>query len=289
MKTYHLLIIAILISACSPKQNESKNKDTTTLQKEILKPGLQAIIDSAQVNGAVLVFDPQQNVFYSNDFQWARKGNLPASTFKIPNSIIALETGVVEDDSTLFIWDGKNRNLAIWEQDLIFRDAFHYSCVPCYQDIARRIGEKRMNEYLAKLDYGKMQVDSTNIDLFWLEGESKISQFQQIDFLNRFYNSNLQVSDRTQKIMKELIVIERNDLYTLRGKTGWSIRNGNNNGWFVGYVETRGKIYFFATNVEPYEEFNMDIFPKIRTEITYKALTNLGILSTILPVSKSEN
>lgn len=280
MKFYHLILFALLISACSSKQNESKNEITETPPKEILKPELQLIIDSAQVKGSVLLFDPQQNVFYTNDFQWSRKGNLPASTFKIPNSIVALETGVVKDDSTLFVWDGKKRKLAIWEQDLIFRDAFHYSCVPCYQDIARRIGAKRMNEYLAKINYGNMQVDSTNIDLFWLEGESKISQFQQIDFLNRFYYSKLQVSDRTQKIMKHLMVIEQNDLYTLSGKTGWSIRNGNNNGWFVGYVETRGKVFFFATNIEPYEEFNMDMFPKIRTEITYKALMAFGVLRT---------
>jgi len=55
---------------------------------------------------------------------------MPASTFKIVNSIIALETGVVENDSTMFKWNGEKRRLPIWEQDLTFRDAFHFSCVP---------------------------------------------------------------------------------------------------------------------------------------------------------------
>ena len=139
-------------------------------------------------------------------------GHLPASTFKIPNSIIALETGLIEDDSTLIKWDGDERRLPAWEQDLVFRDAFHYSCVPCYQEIARKIGEKRM------------------------------------------------------------LVIEENDTLKLSSKTGWSIRNGNNNGWFVGYLEKSGKVYFIATNIDPEVEFNMDLFPLIRKEISLQAV-----------------
>lgn len=98
-----------------------------------------------------------------------KKRNLPASTFKITNSIIALETGVVENDSTLLKWNGEKRRFKNWEQDLILRDAFHFSCVPCYQEIARKVGENKMNKFLKKLDYGNMKVDSSNLDLFWLE------------------------------------------------------------------------------------------------------------------------
>ena len=75
------------------------------------------------------------------------------------------------------------------------------------------------------------------------------------------------------------MVIEEQDNFRLSGKTGWSIRNGNNNGWFVGYVEKDNNVYFFATNVEPEEEFNMDMFPMIRKEITYKALKQLNIIN----------
>ena len=146
----------------------------------------QQIIDSSLVKGAVLIYDPQKNTYYSNDFDWAKTGHLPASTFKIPNSIIALETGVVENDSTLFKWDGKKRALAIWEKDMILHEAFHRSCVPCYQEIARKIGVARMKAHLRKFDYGYMLVDSSNLDIFWLEGASRINQFQQIDFLSRF-------------------------------------------------------------------------------------------------------
>ncbi|MCL4151410.1 UNVERIFIED_CONTAM: hypothetical protein GTU68_003816 [Idotea baltica] len=191
--------------------------------------------------------------------------------------MIALETGVVENDSTLFKWNGEQRRLKNWEQDLIFTDAFHFSCVPCYQEVARKIGTQRMTEYLEKLDYGNMKVDSTNIDLFWLEGASRIDQFQQIDFLKRFYQSNLPISERTQQIMKRILVIEEGDAYKLSGKTGWSISNGNNNGWFVGYMEYKNNTYFFATNVAPKAQFDMSRFPMIRKEVTFKAFEHLKI------------
>jgi len=91
--------------------------------------------------------------------------------------MIALETAVVENDSSLFRWNGEDRMLEVWEQDLTLKEAFHYSCVPCYQEIARKIGANRMNRYLDTLNYGTMEVDSTNIDRFWLQGEYQIMPF----------------------------------------------------------------------------------------------------------------
>jgi len=97
---------------------------------EIFREDFKRILDSTGLVGSILIFDKNKNSYYSNDFKRSETGYLPASTFKIVNSIIALETGVVEDDSTKFKWDGKKRFLPQWEQDLILKDAFHFSCVP---------------------------------------------------------------------------------------------------------------------------------------------------------------
>lgn len=278
MKLIYIIPILIGLFSCSGKKADSEKKEIKVVKREIVVPEFKTIIDSANIEGAILIYDLEDDKYYSNDFSWTEKGNLPASTFKIMNSIIALETGTVENDSTLFKWNGEKRRLKNWEQDLIFRDAFHYSCVPCYQEIARKVGEKNMNKFLKKLDYGNMKVDSSNIDLFWLEGESRITQFQQINFLKRLYQSELPISKRTEMIMKRMIVIEDNDDYKLSGKTGWSIRNGNNNGWFVGYFETQSKTYFFATNVEPKQQFDMNMFPMIRKDVTFKAFEQMKII-----------
>jgi len=268
-----LLLLTLLLSACA--QNESIKhfpKEDTATKKQINKAAFQAILDSAKVEGTILIYDFQKDHYYSNNFDWADKGQLPASTFKIPNSIIALETGVVENDSTLFKWDGKKRALKNWEQDLIFKDAFQFSCVPCYQDVARRIGEKRMVTYLDKLNFGQMQVDSATIANFWLTGTSRISPFEQLDFLKRLYKSELPISKRTETILKRMLLLKTTDTYKLRGKTGWSIQNNNNNGWFVGYEEREERVLFFATNINPTSQFNMKGFAAIRKEVTYEAL-----------------
>jgi beta-lactamase class D len=276
--TLILLAALVLLASCTENRPSTEKKEEIIPEREITVPGFQSIIDSAWVSGAILIYDLEDDQFYSNDFNRCKKGNLPASTFKIPNSIIALETGVVENDSTIFEWNGEKRRVANWEQDLTFRDAFHFSCVPCYQEVARKIGLKNMTAYLEKLGYGNMKVDSANIDLFWLEGESQISQLQQIDFLKRLYQSELPISERTEAIIKRMMVIEENNDYMLSGKTGWSFRNGKDNGWFVGYIETRAKTYFCAVNIEPGQQFDLETFPMIRKELTFKAFEHLKIV-----------
>ena len=169
MKISYTLLLLIAFLSCTSKKNNAVKKEIKVVAQEIIVPEFQTIMDSAYVKGAILIYDFKANKYYSNNFEWAKKGNLPASTFKITNSIIAIETGVIENDSTLLKWNGEKRRLPIWEQDLVFKDAFHFSCVPCYQEIARKIGVKKMNEYLDKLEYGNMKVDATNIDIFWLK------------------------------------------------------------------------------------------------------------------------
>jgi len=278
IKIYHFFLITIIFYSCSGNKKTNSIKKEMNNRNQVINLEFQTIIDSAKVDGAILVYDLQTDTYYSNNFTWANKERLPASTFKIPNSIIALESGIVENDSAIFKWNGEKRFLKVWEQDLIFRDAFRFSCVPCYQELARKIGDERMNKYLTSLDYGNMRVDSINIDVFWLEGDSRISQFQQIDFLKRFYSSKLPISERTKIIMKSMIKIEERNQYKLSGKTGLSVTNKIYNGWFVGYIESESKAYFFATNIEPKYKFDFDIFIKKRKQVTIEALKELDII-----------
>ena len=246
MKTLFSVLITLLFLSCLGKKTGTYKEGPICVKREIMVPEFQTIIDTSAVEGAILIYDFDQDSYYSNDFTWAKNGKLPASTFKITNSIIALETGVVENDSTVFKWNGEERSMKLWQQDLVLRDAFHFSCVPCYQELARKIGVHKMTEYLEKLEYGHMKVDSSNIDRFWLEGASRIDQMQQIHFLKKFYQAQLPISERTKEIMKRLMLIEENDTYKIYGKTGWSVSEGHDNGWFVGYIETQKKVYFFA-------------------------------------------
>jgi beta-lactamase class D len=269
-----LLLLISLTVTCQTKSKDPKNSP----KKEIVVQEFNKILDSLKVNGAILIYDLENKTYYSNDFSWAKTGFLPASTFKIPNSIIALQTGVAKDDSTIFKWDGEEKWNKNWEKDLTLKEAFKVSCVPCYQEIARKIGYKRMKANLQKLQYGSMVFDNNSLDMFWLEGDSKITQFQQIEFLKKLYFSELPISKRTESIVKNIMKMEQTNDYILSSKTGLSVTNGQDNGWYVGYLEVKNKVYFFATNLEPKNGITRDQFIPIRLNATKAAFRNLKIL-----------
>lgn len=271
MKVYFLIFLSFLGISCS----NNFHKSVSTNQFQI--PKFQHILDSAQLKGTILIYDFRQKKYYSNNFKSAKVGKIPASTFKIPNSIIALETGIVQSDSTWLKWDGIERDISVWNQDLRLRDAFHFSCVPCYQEVARKIGTKRMTEFIGKLNYGTIKLDANSIDIFWLRGKSQITPFQQIDFLRRLYTQELPISKRTFELMKSIMVIQQSEDWILSGKTGSSTQNQVNNGWFVGYAELKGKVYFFATNIEPTSKFDMKYFFTSRKTVTFEAFKQIGI------------
>ncbi|MDN3688924.1 class D beta-lactamase [Cyclobacterium jeungdonense] len=247
------------------------------LDKQV-HPDFQQIMDSAGLHGILLVADFQGSRLYSNDFSPAEQGQLPASTFKIPHSLIALDLGIVEDATTVFPWEGEERAMSQWERDLTFRQAFHLSCVPCYQGIARQIGVERMRDYLSRLDYGQMDVRADNLDQFWLRGQSRISPMEQVGFLRRLYQGELKLAPETLSTFREMMVIEESGDYRLSGKTGWSVDQGVDNGWFVGYLEKGGAVYFFASNLAPGPAVSDADFLQARKGVTMEALQVLGFL-----------
>jgi len=174
----------------------------------------------------------------------------PCSTFKIPNSMIGLETGVISDQNHLFKWDGKKRWLDSWNKDHTLQTAIAHSVVWYYQRLAEQVGQKRMAEYIKKLQYGNQDI-SSGLTTFWLGGSLKISAHEQIEFLKRFYKNDLPFTQRSINITKEILILEKNNEYTFRGKTGSGMVTDKTSwGWFVGYVTRDDNAYIFATNIE---------------------------------------
>ncbi|MFT6245734.1 MAG: beta-lactamase class D [Salibacteraceae bacterium] len=276
-KTLILSVVLLAIASCTdaPETKEKISEEPKSNKQEAFKN----ILEHTGAQGAVLIYDLKKNIYYSNDYDWASQGQLPASTFKIVNSIIGLETGVITD-SVIFKWDGEQKWNEKWMQDLTLDEAIEHSCVPCYQELAKKIGADRMNEYLDKYEYPKMAVDSSTIDMFWLEGESRINQFQQIDFLVRFHQNKLPISKETSKKLREILILDESDGVTLSGKTGLSITDGMYNGWFVGYLEKGDELYFFATNIEKEitEEDDFKPFFEMRKLFTHEAFRERKIM-----------
>ena len=235
---------------------------------------------SLGVNGSILIYDLNQDLFYQHNPDRNNTAFLPASTYKIPNSLIALETGVIQNDVNILTWDGIERGLADapideWNQDLNMRLAFKYSAVWFYQVLARRIGHQRMQDFVTKIKYGNQNIgDKEDIDQFWLEGELSITPRQQIDFLRRLQQNDLPFAQKNIDLVKDIAIAEQTDNYVLRGKTGIATSVTPQIGWYVGYLEQNDNIYFFATNIDVVSDKDV----AARLEVTRLCLQDLGLL-----------
>lgn len=227
------------------------------------------------VDGSIVVYDKNSDRSYEHNPSRNTTAFLPASTFKIFNSLVSLETGVIQDDVAVLTWDGIKREIPAWNRDTNLRQAFKDSTVWFYQVLARKIGHQRMQQFIEQVGYGNRQIGTPEqIDRFWLEGLLQITPKQQIEFLRRLESNNLPFSERTIALVKDIMIVERTPEYTLRGKTGWINRVNPNIGWFVGYLEQNNHVYFFATNIAM---SSANDAPK-RLEITRRSLKALGLL-----------
>ena len=193
----------------------------------------------------------------------------PASTFKIPHSLIALNEGIVKKDSVI-VWDKKIREYESWNKDQILLTAFKSSCVWCYQEFASKIGVEKYKKYLKELNYGNKKIGD-DVTRFWLDESLEITTFEQIKFLKRFYTNNLPFKIEDINLLKEIMIDEKNENYIIRAKTGWEGRYG----WYVGYVETKDDVWFFSTNIDTKSK---DDLPK-RKAITLEVLKIKGIIN----------
>lgn len=233
------------------------------------------------IEGAFVLLDPQEKRMIVHNPQRARTRFIPASTFKIPNTLIALETGVASGPEFALAWDSVTAPRqswwpAAWAGNHTLATALPNSVVWYYQELARRTGPQRMQTFLDRLEYGNRDI-SGGIDQFWLSGGLRISPIEQVDFLRRFHAGELGVSARATRIARELLTLEETPSYRFSGKTGWAALPNPSEpeiGWFVGYLEREGKVYLFATNIQV--EKNEDAAERI--PITKAILVEMGLI-----------
>lgn len=233
---------------------------------------LKKIFDEKKVEGTIVIESlNKKKVFIYNDKR-ADSFFSPASTFKIPNTLIALNEGIVNKDS-IIVWDKKDKGRNLWNQDQTLKTAFNVSCLWCYKKFASEIGIEKYKKYLEKLDYGNKNLGN-NVTKFWLDGSLRITAFDQIKFLKRLYLNDLPFKQEDINTLKEIMIDEKNENYTIRAKTGWSVLPNSENVWYVGYIETKDDVWFFATNLAIKNEKEIPF----RKEITLEALKVKGII-----------
>ena len=234
-----LSLSAVLAACCAPAPAPASS--TPTLDLSSLFAGYQACF---------VLWDVTADEYVIHNPDRCAERLSPCSTYKIPHSLIALETGVVPDQHHVIEWDGTQYPVESWNQDHTMETAVQNSVVWYFQAVATEIGEDRMQAYLDKFDYGNQDI-SGGLTQFWLGSSLEISADEQIDFLHRLETGDLPVSARSMDIVKEVLILEETDAYVYRGKTGSCTPEGEHPlGWFVGYVSYGDHSYIFATNIQ---------------------------------------
>lgn len=223
--------------------------------------------------------------YYNKDRSLERMS--PASTFKIFNSLVALETAIAPDEQLTIKWDSVVRPMAEWNKDLTMREAFKVSALPYYQELARRVGPEYLQHYLDTAQYGNRRMGGP-VDQFWINDTLQISADEQVGFVKRLYFNELPFSERSQRIVKSMMLREETPEYKLYYKTGWAQLPKKDVLWVVGFVERIEHLkehensmnksserlypYFFAQNFDiPARDTSKD-WGKVRIEIMHQIL-----------------
>ena len=260
-------LFLIFLSSCS------SNNITTD-------DSLKKYFDQYHVTGTFGLFNNGQGQFtIYNLKRFTDSAYLPASTFKIVNSLIGLQTGVINNEKMVIPWDRIERSNKAWNKDLTMEEAFKVSAVPYYQEVARRIGKDTMQHWLDTLGYAAKYgraVIHNDIDSFWLNNDIKITADEQLGLVKRLYFEQLPFQKRAQQIVKKVMLQEDNANYKLSYKTGWGFReNGNSIGWIVGWEEENKHPYFFVLQIEGPHDMDMQT---ARLAILKNILTQYGFL-----------
>ena len=245
-------------------------------QRSEIRTDLSKRFADEGTTGTFVGYKVDEYLILASDKDRSGEGMLPASTFKIPNSIIALETGVVADpDKEVFKWDGVVRSIEAWNRDHTMRSAIAASVVPVYQEIARRIGEVRMQKYVDLFQYGNRDIGG-GIDQFWLTGNLRIDSIEQIDFVDRLRRGALPVSKRSQEMVRDILPVSKAGESIIRAKSGLlGAELGKPSlGWMVGWAEKGSANTVFALNMDVREPRHI----AARMTLTQQCLADIGAI-----------
>lgn len=207
----------------------------------------------------------------------------PWSTFKIPNLLIALETGAAQSLETQLPWNPDQRPPAEywpvnWRQDQTLRSAFVRSSAWAFQDLALEIGSDVYQEFLPAWSYGDAEV-ADGSDTFWLDQTLEISPREQVNFLDRLLNRELSVSDASLSALDGVSLAGQRPDGELHGKTGAGPVvpgdfDGRFEGWYVGYLsrETQAPVVFAlhaeAASYSGIQTFRRQMAERLLSDVT---------------------
>ena len=251
------------------------------LNQKVLARQSDMFCDNRENHCTFVLLNGKTNKLTISNKQRAQVRLSPFSTFKIPNSLIALEAGIVDKIDTPISYSAKIYPAQNWwpkswyETEHTLEHAFKHSVVPIYRTIATKIGKKEMQNKLNIFNYGNRDI-SSGIDSFWLDKSITISAIEQVQFLRKLHQREFDIKDESYQKLANIMKAESTQSYQLFAKTGGGQVAANKAlGWYVGYTVYNKVPFYFAFNM------NDKTFNNLKTKritIAKQSLVQYGAL-----------
>ncbi|KAA6181770.1 class D beta-lactamase [Thiohalocapsa marina] len=231
------------------------------------------LFNSAGVDGTLVIESVSSGERAVHNDARAEQAFIAASTFKVFNTLIAVEEGAIASADDTLHWDGTEHAFPDWNRDQTLATAFKVSCVWCYQELARRVGAETYPAYLRLAGFGQLR-EPFDGSRFWMDGALTISAEQQVAFLKQVVQRRLPFRASTYETLATIMLADATPDHRLYAKTGWSTRSTPGIGWYVGYVERAEDTWVFALNLDVHDASDLPL----RRQLTLDALRAKGIL-----------
>jgi len=261
LSVFAFVIFSLFFTACS----QNNVTEDSSFKK---------YFDEAGVTGSFGLFDNGQGHFtIYNLSRYRDSAYQPAATFDILQSLIAIQTGVVKDDSAVLLRDSvaTDKNCA---GTLTLKQAFQSDCLNGSMTLADRVGRDTLKKWIDSLHYGNKDMSGAT-DSFWFNNRLTITPDEELGLAKKLYFDQLPFFQHTQQIVRRMMLMENSTNYQLSYKTGRGIgKNGHAIGWVLGWVEENKHPYFFVLNIGS-SDVGKDL-NKAGMDILRGCLTQLG-------------
>lgn len=244
------ILVSLFFLSCAPFLSIRASGDVYefyTGDKNVVGLNLSEVFRGYE--GSFVLYGSAEQTWKIYNLPEARKRVAPDSTYKIYAALYGLEEGVISPNDSEMAWDGTEYPFQVWERDQDLTSAIQNSVNWYFQRIDAQLGIGRVRALLQKIHYGN-ETAGNDLEFYWTDQSLKISPIEQVELLQKLREHRLPFSDENIETVKKALCLGESDAGTFYGKTGTGQMDSVNvNGWFVGFLETSGNIYYFATNI----------------------------------------
>jgi beta-lactamase class D len=265
-----LFVVFLSLVSCSSKNIVMREKDPF-----------------AGMKGCFLLYNLKTEKFEKKLGSTCEERVTACSTFKVPLSVMAFDSGVLKSEKEVYPWDGQNRMLPEWNQDQTAETWMKYSVVWFSQRLTPKIGKKKLQKYLDDFDYGNKNL-SAGLTSAWLKSPKdsahalSISPYEQVEFLKKLWRDKLPVSGSSMEVTRKLTYLDTSPKgFKLHGKTGSNFYDEARKiqlGWFISHIQKGDQEYIAVTNLSDLKPVETKLFGGQRAKaLTLELLKREGL------------